>query len=65
MRFYHIMSPLAPRKKALIAKLLPIIGGFALFSIVAALDQRLAMALAVGAIGFAAISMIIALTRKH
>lgn len=65
MRFYHVMDVPASPKSSAGAKLLPIIGGFALFSAVAAFDNRIALALAIGVIGFAAISMIIALTRKH
>lgn len=65
MRFYHIMTAPASRKNSMAFKLLPIFGGFVLFSVVAAFDQRIALAFAVGTIGFAVISMLIAVTRKH
>lgn len=65
MRFYHIMTAPASRKKSAAIKLFPIIGGFVVFSVLAAFNQQLAMALAVGTIAFAAISMLIAITRKH
>ena len=55
----------APTKKASAAKLVPIIGGFVLFGIVAVFSQELALALAIATIAFAAISMLIAITRKH
>lgn len=64
MRFYVMMAGPASRKKSAL-KLLAIVGGFALFSVIAMVDQRLALAAAVGTIGFAAISMLIAITRKH
>lgn len=59
------MSAPAPPKKTAATKLLPIIGGFVLFSTVAAFDQRIALALAIGTIGFAVISMLVALFGKH
>jgi hypothetical protein len=65
MGFYQIMTVPASRKNTTASKVLPIVGGFVLFSAVAAFDQRLALALAVGTIGFAAISMLVAVFRKH
>jgi hypothetical protein len=65
MRIYHNMGAPAPSKPSAAAKLVPVIGGFVLFSVAAVFDHRLAMVMAVGAIGFAVISMIVALTRKH
>jgi hypothetical protein len=57
-------APASP-KTSTAAKLVPIIGGFFLFSAVAAFDDRLALTLAIGVIGFAVISMLAALFRKH
>lgn len=65
MRFYRVMGAPASPKPSTAAKLVPVIGGFVLFSVAAALDERAALAIAVGVIGFAALSMLIALTRKH
>jgi hypothetical protein len=65
MRFYRMMSAPAPRKRSYAIKLLPISGGFIVLSALAVFNQQLAMALAVGTIAFAAISMLVAITRKH
>jgi len=65
MRFCSNMTAPASRKKEGAFKLLPVIGGFVLFSLVALFDQRIALALAIGTIGFAGISMVVALARKH
>ena len=65
MRFYHIMDAPAPsNKQSVKSLLLPLFGGFLLLSIVAAFDERIALALAIGVIGFAAISMLFAILRK-
>jgi len=63
--FYQIMTAPASRKDTTASKVLPIVGGFLLFSAVAAFDQHLALALAIGTVGFAALSMLFAIFRKH
>jgi hypothetical protein len=47
------------------SKLFPIVGAFLFFSFVASYNHNVAMALAIGAIVYAAISMLVAITRKH
>lgn len=64
MRFHHVMTLPAPRKKTAASKLFPIIGGVVFFSVVALFEQRVALALAIGAIGFAGVSMLTAILRK-
>jgi hypothetical protein len=59
------MDAPAPPKPSLAARLFPIVVGFLCFSLAAVVDQRLALALAIGVIGYAAISMLIALFGKH
>jgi hypothetical protein len=59
------MSQLGPRKPSTAARLAPIIGGFAIFSVVATFDSRIALAIAIGVIAFAALSMLLAIVRKH
>ncbi len=58
------MDAPAPDKKAVAAKVWPIVGGFILLSTIAAYDGRLAMGLAVAFIAFAALSMLVAIFRK-
>lgn len=59
------MSGPAPQKSKAVARILPIVGGFVLFSAVAVVDGRLAVALALGVIGFAVASMLLAILGKH
>jgi hypothetical protein len=52
-------------RKSMASKLFPIVGAFLFFSFVASYNHNVAMALAIGAIVYAAISMLVAITRKH
>ena len=59
------MASPAPSKKSAAYTLVPIIGGFFIFTAIAAFNQRIAFIIAIGTISFAVISMLIALCRKH
>jgi hypothetical protein len=65
MRVYFFMRTPTTRARSKALKILPIIGGFLLFTALAGFNNNLAIALAVAVIGFAALSMLLALTRKH
>jgi uncharacterized membrane protein (Fun14 family) len=55
----------ASRKKNLVKMLAPIIGGVCIFGVIAGFSHSVATAAALAAIGFAAVSMLLAVTRKH
>ena len=59
------MSAPSSPKNIWVTLVLPIVAGLITLSLVAAFNQKLAFALAIGAIGFAAISMLAAVLRKH
>lgn len=65
MRFYIMMNPPASRRKIVAIRLMPIACGFTVLIGVAAFSENLAMALALAMIGFATVSMLVAVVRKH
>lgn len=57
--------PVRKQPRRSVVALVTVIAGFLALSVLSAINYGFAIAAAIGVIGFAAVSMVIALTRKH